>query len=663
MSAEQANGTAVEATPPRKQQVVFVLGGPGAGKGTQCTNVVRRLRGWATISAGDVLRECRRTDSESEEAEIIEKHISAGTIVPVEITIKLIKAKMEAISKAKKGRANKFLIDGFPRNKDNVSGWKKVCGDSTDLRGVLYFSVSDETCVKRVLERAEKSDEKRTDDTEEGIKKRLQTNKKECEPIVDMYEKEGKLVRISGEGKPNEVWKEVQKQIKAFEDAIRTEYPPPPRPQKKESEKAADAEAGGKDGEGKKRRKRGGRNRGKGNSEDGVTKETSTSTAEDAAPKKGKGKKAPANWIKVEEIDPNSRRCNFFAKVCGEPKQHEKLKEMFEVQVGDESASVTCILHKKRVEEVVKMGEILRFQNCVVKMRSNFIRVELDRWALLKKGTEEADTDAEKKTTSLKVPEIKAVNTGKNVSATEYEAVDPKSLDAMDGEGAAAGENKRKGRGKRGGKRGKKGAAAEPTSETAEKEDGEKKRRPRKRGIGKGGATSEAAIAKAEDKADDAAKKKQRGGREKQGTSPQVNRKEVDAEKGENDKKSRQRKRKGRGKRTSASSEEMASGVTASSAEPASGATTDEKPKRKGRGRRPRGPKPAESGEPNSDESEKKDPAAAPKKGKGKGKGGKGAKGKGKGKGAKGKGKAAKGKGKGKGGKGKGKKGTWVKEE
>jgi len=97
---------------PRRNQVVFVLGGPGAGKGTQCTNVCRRMRGWATISAGDVLRKCREEEPDSKDAQIIEAKIKEGAIVPVEITLRLIKQAMHNYNTKEKGRRFKFLIDG-----------------------------------------------------------------------------------------------------------------------------------------------------------------------------------------------------------------------------------------------------------------------------------------------------------------------------------------------------------------------------------------------------------------------------------------------------------------------------------------------------------------------------------------------------------------------
>ena len=76
--------------------MVFVLGGPGSGKGTQCADIVRDY-GFVHLSAGDLLREEQK--KETENAELIKSYIKEGKIVPVEITVKLIKAAMEAARK------------------------------------------------------------------------------------------------------------------------------------------------------------------------------------------------------------------------------------------------------------------------------------------------------------------------------------------------------------------------------------------------------------------------------------------------------------------------------------------------------------------------------------------------------------------------------------
>jgi len=111
---------AMSAVMTRKPEVVFILGGPGAGKGTLCHYIIKRY-GYVHLSAGDLLRE-ERVKPGSQFGELIETHIKNGTIVPVEITCSLIDRAMQTSDNPH----NRFLIDGFPRNQDNLDGWNKV---------------------------------------------------------------------------------------------------------------------------------------------------------------------------------------------------------------------------------------------------------------------------------------------------------------------------------------------------------------------------------------------------------------------------------------------------------------------------------------------------------------------------------------------------------
>ena len=103
--SETLLAAAVQASKPRtrvptkpKPRVLFILGGPGAGKGTQCALLAAEY-GFVHLSAGDLLREERLRGGP--QAELIETTIREGKIVPVEITVRLIKAAMDA-SKASK---------------------------------------------------------------------------------------------------------------------------------------------------------------------------------------------------------------------------------------------------------------------------------------------------------------------------------------------------------------------------------------------------------------------------------------------------------------------------------------------------------------------------------------------------------------------------------
>jgi UMP-CMP kinase len=196
-----------------KPQVVFVLGQPGAGKGTQCARIVQDY-GYVHLSAGDLLR-AERNIPGSKYGELIEDHIREGTIVPVEITCSLLakEMKLHSANRAAAGDssfgAGRFLIDGFPRNQNNYEGWQKEMADSTELQFVLYFDCPDDLCVKRCLGRGA-AGSGRSDDNEESLRKRLQTFIIDTLPIIQMYEKLGLVKRIDASRSADEVYEDVK---------------------------------------------------------------------------------------------------------------------------------------------------------------------------------------------------------------------------------------------------------------------------------------------------------------------------------------------------------------------------------------------------------------------------------------------------------------------
>ncbi|TSL47708.1 UMP-CMP kinase [Bagarius yarrelli] len=188
-----------------KPQVVFVLGGPGAGKGTQCAKIVENYS-YTHLSAGDLLR-AERSRVGSESGQLIERYIKEGKIVPVEITINLLRMAMEETIK-KDQNMFRFLIDGFPRNQDNLQGWDRVMEGKADVKFVLFFDCSNDVCIDRCLERGKSSG--RTDDNKESLEKRIQTYLQSTRPVVEQYEKQGKVRTIDASRAVNEVFADVK---------------------------------------------------------------------------------------------------------------------------------------------------------------------------------------------------------------------------------------------------------------------------------------------------------------------------------------------------------------------------------------------------------------------------------------------------------------------
>jgi UMP-CMP kinase len=206
--------------PHRPARVVFVLGGPGAGKGTQC-QLLSEHHGWCHLSAGDLLR-AERSKIGSALADVINANISAGRIVPSEITVELIKNAMmeEEESRSRRrirggekeddgGERAKFLIDGFPRSGGNVDAWNAVVGDDgATVEAVLFFECPEDVLTSRLLERSKTSG--RNDDTIDVIRKRFETYREESVPIVEMYEAVGKVRKIVADRSVEEVYREVE---------------------------------------------------------------------------------------------------------------------------------------------------------------------------------------------------------------------------------------------------------------------------------------------------------------------------------------------------------------------------------------------------------------------------------------------------------------------
>lgn len=169
--------------------VVFVLGGPGAGKGTMCELAECQL-GWTHLSTGDLLRAEREEGGPA--AAIIEEFTAAGKLVPNEITVTLLKSAMENITRTT-GKKN-FLLDGFPRSLDNLEAWYEIFGRKPELPKMLYLECPYAVLEKRILSRAPFTG--RSDDNVESLKLRFDTFKAETLPIVELFKGKGRCVEI-----------------------------------------------------------------------------------------------------------------------------------------------------------------------------------------------------------------------------------------------------------------------------------------------------------------------------------------------------------------------------------------------------------------------------------------------------------------------------------
>ncbi|KAG6434509.1 hypothetical protein SASPL_106146 [Salvia splendens] len=199
----EVNGSSI---PDKKPTVVFVLGGPGSGKGTQCANIVQHF-GYTHLSAGDLLR--AEQNSGSENGEMIKNMIEDGQIVPSEVTVKLLLRAM-----AESGN-DKFLIDGFPRNEENRAAFESVTGIEPEF--VLFFDCPEEEMEKRVLNR----NQGRADDNIESIRKRFKVYTQSSLPVIEYYDSKGKVRKIDASKPVEEVFEAVKEVFASLDDKVK----------------------------------------------------------------------------------------------------------------------------------------------------------------------------------------------------------------------------------------------------------------------------------------------------------------------------------------------------------------------------------------------------------------------------------------------------------
>lgn len=180
----------------RKPRVAFVLGNAGVGKGTQCARIVEQF-GWVHLSAGDLLRAERASGSAN--AELIEKILMEGKLVPSEITVGLLLKAMEQTP------GHGYLIDGFPRNEENKQVWEKLAGENAKVDFCLFYDCPLDALQTRLLARGRK------DDTEETIQKRFATFARESLPVIEWFRSQGMLREIDGSQGVDTVWGQTKR--------------------------------------------------------------------------------------------------------------------------------------------------------------------------------------------------------------------------------------------------------------------------------------------------------------------------------------------------------------------------------------------------------------------------------------------------------------------
>ena len=168
---------------------VVIFGPPGAGKGTQAQNIVKKFNLYQ-VSTGDLLRS--EIKNKSEIGKEIEEIISKGDFATDDIVNKLIKNIVFDPQKK-----DKLIFDGYPRSLSQAKNLDSLLDSSNQkINFVFFLNVNKDTIIKRIEKR--KILEKRSDDDLDTILKRYDTYMETTKPVLDFYSKNSNFYEIDG---------------------------------------------------------------------------------------------------------------------------------------------------------------------------------------------------------------------------------------------------------------------------------------------------------------------------------------------------------------------------------------------------------------------------------------------------------------------------------
>ena len=189
---------------------LLVLGPQGSGKGTQAKRIAEE-RVVPHVSTGDMFRAA--IDAQTALGRQVEPILASGELVPDELTIALIRERL-----GEPDAASGFVLDGFPRNLTQAMALEAMLAEiGRSLDAILFFDLSDELALGRLLRRAE--DEGREDDTPDVIARRLAIYHEQTEPVVEYYRVSGKLVPLHADRSIGEVAAEIGEALELLEGA------------------------------------------------------------------------------------------------------------------------------------------------------------------------------------------------------------------------------------------------------------------------------------------------------------------------------------------------------------------------------------------------------------------------------------------------------------
>ena len=220
---------------------LVLLGAPGAGKGTQAELLEERL-GIPQISTGEIFR--YNLKNRTELGQLAQSYYDKGELVPDEVTIRMVEARL-----ARADAAKGAILDGFPRNLVQAQALGEMTAEHGGIDVVPFFQLEDDVVTKRITGRrvcrncdrvyhltfnppsGEKCDGcggelyQRNDDKPETVQNRLYIYYKQTSPLIGYYFAKGLLEEVDGAKSIQEMQEQLldrlaSRNIKAAKSAV-----------------------------------------------------------------------------------------------------------------------------------------------------------------------------------------------------------------------------------------------------------------------------------------------------------------------------------------------------------------------------------------------------------------------------------------------------------
>lgn len=211
---------------------ILIMGGPGAGKGTMSSKIVKKYN-VNHISTGDIFRS--EITNGTELGLQAKSYMDQGLLVPDEVTNQMVKSYLENLTNKKNG----FLLDGYPRTLDQARAFDELSkGTDLEITKVIALEISFEELTERIIGRRLCKDCKeiyhmttkppkhegicdlcggdlyqRKDDTVESLKVRLDEYTKQTEPVLGFYKDKNLVQYIKADQAIEDVWKQTQEAL------------------------------------------------------------------------------------------------------------------------------------------------------------------------------------------------------------------------------------------------------------------------------------------------------------------------------------------------------------------------------------------------------------------------------------------------------------------